>query len=139
MGHGTPQILIIKPLHIRVLVGVPVFCAGIQIIESLSPLECQLSAVVDRLPAAARAAARTFHDFNKIIMTFAPLDLLKEPSGVAEAADYGGAQRDVADGKFRFLKSAPGPEPLAADRLKRLRRRIFSSMLLFSCILSFPS
>ena len=120
-GERFLQILIVDFLYFRILVGETQIALGIQKIEILGADCSHLAAFVNRLSAAAYAAARTGHDFHKVIEDLAFAYCLDQPAGVSETADYGdfdGGASDV-DGCFP-------PAVHAADAVECVRFRIFS-------------
>ena len=76
MGHRLSKEIAVDLPDIRVLMGVAQFCFCVQRIELSASRKRQLLAVMDRLSAAADTAARAGHDFHKVIVDLAALDLL---------------------------------------------------------------
>ena len=76
MGHRLSKEITVDLPDIRVFMGVAQFCFCVQIIELSASRKRQLLSVMDRLSASADTAARAGHDFHKIIVDLAALDLL---------------------------------------------------------------
>ena len=126
MGHRLSKEIAVDLPDIRVLMGVAQFCFCVQRIELSASRKRPLLAVVDRLSAAADAAARAGHDFDKVVVDFPALDLLQQSSRISKAADCCGTQLNVADRKLRFLDSCVFLESFTADRTERVCRRVLA-------------
>ena len=69
--HGPFEILPIKSLNRRILMGEPQIVALIQTVEHLPSGACQLLGLVDGLTAAPGTAAGTGHHFHELILHLA--------------------------------------------------------------------
>ena len=78
MGYWFFKVFLVHLQHILVLMGETDIGIFVKIIQILSSFKRQLLAVVDRLSAAAHAAAGTSHNFYEIIMNFSGLDFVKK-------------------------------------------------------------
>ena len=76
MGHRLSKEIAVDLPDIRVLMRVADISFCVQRIELSASRKGQLLAVMDRLSAAADTAARAGHDFHKVIVDLAALDLL---------------------------------------------------------------
>lgn len=76
---------------------------------------------MDRLSAAAHAAARTGHDFNEVVEHFFLAYRFDQPAGVAKTADHGNLDGGAGDIDRGF-----SPAVHAADTVKSVRFRILS-------------
>ena len=120
-GERFLQVFVVDFLDLRVLVGEAEFASGVQEVEVFGADLRHLAAFVDRLSAAAHAAARTGHDFNKVIEDFLFADCFDQAAGIAEAAydsDFDGGAGDV-DGGFP-------PAVHAADAVEGVRFRVLA-------------
>lgn len=82
-----PQILLIKPLHLGVLMRKTDGIGGVDLVQQTAALSRQLTALADRLAAAARAAARAGHHLNKVILHFSVQQRANQTVGIAQPAD----------------------------------------------------
>ena len=85
LGQGLSQKFRVKRLHVGVFVGEAKRRRFIKTPENISALLGALYSIVDWLTAAARAAAGTRHDLDKVILYAAGLERLQKLSGVSKA------------------------------------------------------
>ena len=121
-GQRLSEILFVKCLHIGVFMRET---KGHLVVKSPQDISARLGAllaVVNRLTAAAGAAAGTCHNFHKIILNAAGLERLQKLSGVSETTDHRRADRACTGNvETRFL-----PALHAAHGGKCIRVRIFA-------------
>src|SRR5699024_6817117 len=125
VGQRRSEIFAVKLLDIRIFMGITDFGMLIQEIQPFPAFKGPLLSIVNRLAAAADAAAGTGHDLYKVIVDLAALDLLQKPPGIAQPADNSRPNRNVSDGKLRLLDALVGVESAAPNRFKRVGQRIF--------------
>ena len=122
LRKGTDQEVFVQPLHRRIFMGEAQIGNGVQTVELFAPAFCQLLAVVDGLPAAAGAAARTGHYFHKVILHLTPAQRLNQPPGIAQAADHShpnGGVGNVEGGFFPAVHTPHIPEGIGGRILAR--------------------
>ncbi len=120
LGQRLSEILFVKRLHIGVFMRET---KGHLVVKSPQDISARLGAllaVVNRLTAAAGAAAGTCHDLHKVILYAAGLERLQKLSGVSETAHNRRADRACTGNvETRFLpalhaahgsKMHPGPD-----------------------------
>ena len=97
-------------------------CVFVEEVEVLSTLVSKLFAIMDDLPAASDTAARTGHDFHKIIVNFPALNLLEQTSRIAKSADNSRFYYRIADPDFSGFYALA----VIADILECIRIRVLA-------------
>ena len=88
MAQGLMEVLVIQGLYLRVLMGEAHRHILVNVPENVAAGLRQLLSVMDRLSAAAGAAAGTGHDLHEIVAGFPLLQSVHQLTGIAQAADH---------------------------------------------------
>ena len=118
----STQILTVARLDAWILVREANGGAGIEPPEHVAALGREFPSVVDGLPAAAHAAARTRHDLDEVIVHQSVADRIEELRHLGEPMGHGDAHRragDIGHGLLPALLSAYGMEEIRVGILAR--------------------
>ena len=116
------QILTVERLDIRILVGESDGGLGIQCPQHIPARRGHLPIVVNRLAAAAGAAARAGHHLHEIVIRLAGIHRLHQGTGITQSADHSYPHLSGAwNGKGRLF-----PRLVAADLGKGVGIRVLA-------------
>ena len=97
----------------------------VDFVESLHALSTTRVRRIERLSAAALAAAGAGHDFDEVVGAFAGLEFIHDVLGILERVRDGDAHLALAEVDGRFLDAVHAAHGEKVDGGERLARRLF--------------
>ena len=116
MRQGLTEEVAVELLNLRILMGITDVVLPIQSVQNVSALRHVGPVMMDGLPAAVDATARTCHDLHEIIGHFLVADRLHKLSRIHKAAGHG-----YLHGRSRHVEACLLPALETSDVLEGIR------------------